>query len=233
MKIYPAIDLMNGKAVRLKEGKRETKKIYGDPLDIAKEFAGHVDKVHIVDLDGAFTGELKNVEVVRRIISETGLAVQFGGGIRSFENLKRVKDIGVENPIIGTKAMNSDFLAKATEKFNGITVSLDMKPEGLAIEGWKRSVDVGYREVFAEMKEYTDRFIFTSVPSDGALEGVGNVKKFWSDQEVIYAGGITTLEDLRDLEARGFSGGIIGKALYENEIDLAEAIGAFGDENAR
>lgn len=232
MKIYPAIDLMNGKAVRLKEGKKETKKIYGDPVEIAEEFSRYVDIVHIVDLDGAFTGELKNIELVQRIISKTDLSVQFGGGIRTFKNLKRVKDIGVEYPIIGTKAMDSNFLARATKEFTGITVSLDMKPEGLAIEGWKRSVDVGYREVFQEMKDYTDRFIFTSVASDGALEGVGDVKKFWSDQEVIYAGGITTLEDLRNLEDRGFSGGIIGKALYEKKIDLERAIKSFGDENA-
>ncbi|MCF7875709.1 1-(5-phosphoribosyl)-5-((5-phosphoribosylamino)methylideneamino)imidazole-4-carboxamide isomerase [Candidatus Bipolaricaulota bacterium] len=232
MKIYPAIDLMNGKVVRLKEGKKETKKVYGNPVEIAEEFAQHVDKVHVVDLDGAFSGKLKNIDVVREIISKTDLKVQFGGGIRSIQTLKKVKNIGVENPIIGTKAMEGNFLAKATEEFEGITVSLDMKPDGLAIEGWKKSVDSSYREVFEEMKKYTGRFIFTSVSSDGTLEGVGDVKKFWGDQEVIYAGGISSLEDLRELEGRGFSGGIIGKALYENQINLGQAIELFGDQHA-
>ncbi len=232
MKIYPAVDLMSGKAVRLKEGKKETKKVYGNPVEIAEEFARQVDKIHVVDLDGAFSGKLKNIDVVREILSKTDLKVQFGGGIRSIQTLKKVKSIGVENPIIGTKAMDRNFLAKATKKFEGITVSLDMKPDGLAIEGWKESVNVGYREVFEEMKTYTDRFIFTSVSSDGTLEGVGDVKKFWGDQDVIYAGGISSLEDLKELEIRGFSGGIIGKALYENRINLGQAIESFGDKHA-
>ncbi len=234
MKIYPAIDLMDGEAVRLKEGRKETKKDYGDPVVIAKRFAPHVDKIHVVDLDGAFSGNLQNLKVVENIRTKTGLGIQLGGGIRTTETLEAVKKIGVENPILGTKALEADFLKRAVEGFEGITVSLDLGPEGLAVEGWKRSVDLGPEEAFGKLKRYVDRFIFTSVSSDGRLEGISPPRNLPGNGggEVIYAGGITKLEDLQALEERGFTGGIIGRALYEETLDLEEAVERFGDKDA-
>lgn len=232
MKIYPAIDIMNGEAVRLQEGKRETKKVYGDPVEIAKEFERHVDKAHVVDLDGAFSGSPKNLATVKDILSQTDLSLQLGGGIRTEKNLHTVKGLGVANPIIGTKALEKGFLERVSKKFTGLTVSLDVRSEDLAVEGWKRSLEVDYREVFEDLKAHVNRFIFTSVSSDGKLEGVAEVEKFWDDREVIYAGGVTSPEDLAFLKSRGFDGAIIGKALYEETLDLAEMTKMFGDSNA-
>ncbi|MFW6005841.1 MAG: HisA/HisF-related TIM barrel protein [Candidatus Bipolaricaulota bacterium] len=232
MKIYPAIDVMNGEAVRLEEGKRETKKVYGDPIKIAKAFEPYVDKVHVVDLDGAFSGSPKNLTTVKKILSGTDLSVQLGGGIRTERNLRVIKELGVTNPIIGTMALEEDFLTRVAEKYNGLTVSLDVRSESLAVEGWERTLEADYREVFDELTYHASRFIFTSVGSDGKLEGVAEVEKFWGDQEVIYAGGVTSREDLRLLEDRGFDGAIIGRALYEGTLDLAEISDTFGDGNA-
>lgn len=232
MQIYPAIDLMDGQVVRLEEGKRERKKIYGRPMAFADEFSRHVDKVHVVDLDGAFTGKPRNLDVVREIIRKTGLTVQFGGGIRTLATLKEVKDAGVDNPIIGTKARDLKFLELASGKYQGITVSLDAGQEGLMIEGWSKSTSVSSREAFDKFKRYVDRFVFTAVSKDGKLEGVKDVEKFWGDREVIYAGGVTTLRDLTRLKKWGFGGAIIGKALYEGNLDVEEVINALGDEDA-
>ncbi|MBS3787282.1 1-(5-phosphoribosyl)-5-((5-phosphoribosylamino)methylideneamino)imidazole-4-carboxamide isomerase [Candidatus Bipolaricaulota bacterium] len=232
MKIYPAIDVMEGEAVRLEEGKRETKKVYGDPVEIAKEFESHVDKVHMVDLDGAFSGKPKNLETVKEILCRTDLSLQLGGGIRTEKDLHTVKDLGVANPIIGTKALEKGFLEAVAKKFTGLTVSIDVRSEYLAVEGWQKSLELSYREVFDELKAQVDRFVFTSIVSDGKLEGVAEVKKFWDDQEVIYAGGITSLEDLEFLEYRDFHGAILGRALYEGTLNLAEITETFGDCDA-
>lgn len=232
MKIFPAIDVMDGEAVRLEEGKRETKKVYGEPVEIAKEFENYVEKVHVVDLDGAFSGSPKNLATVKEILSRTDLSVQLGGGIRTEEDLRTVKELGVSNPIIGTMALENDFLAGVAKKFAGLTVSLDVRSENLAVEGWERSLEVDYREVFDELKAHVDRFVFTSVGSDGKLEGVADLEKFWEDPEVIYAGGVTTSDDLALLESRGFDGVIVGRALYEGTLELAEITESFGDRDA-
>lgn len=232
MRIYPAIDLMDGKAVRLEQGKRETKKVYGEPLEIARDFERYVDRIHVVDLDGAFSGSPSNLETVKSILSGTGLSIQLGGGIRTTRDLKTIKDIGVENPIIGTKALDQTFLEESVNQFPGLTISLDIHSESLAVEGWERSLEVDYRELFDELKEHVNRFIFTSVGSDGKLEGIADIEKIWDNQEVIYAGGVTSKKDLELLEGRGFDGAIIGKALYENKLDLGEITGSRGGINA-
>jgi phosphoribosylformimino-5-aminoimidazole carboxamide ribotide isomerase len=232
MKIYPAIDVMSGEAVRLEQGKKETKKVYGEPVEIARRFERYVDKIHVVDLDGAFSGTPSNLDTVREILTETELSVQLGGGIRTGKDLKSLEKIGVENPIIGTKALDSNFLEQSSRRFSGLTVSLDIHSENLAVEGWERHLEVDYRELFDELKQYVDRFIFTSVGADGKLEGITDLEKFWDDQEVIYAGGVTSRKDLEMLKTRGFDGAIIGKALYEEKLDLAEITGLRGDVNA-
>lgn len=233
MKIYPAIDIMNGESVRLVEGKRKTKKVYGDPVAIARRFEKYVDIVHVVDLDGAFEGGPRNLSKVKEILDRTELKVQFGGGIRTLGHLQSVKEIGVENPIIGTKALEQDFIERAADEVSGLTVSLDIRSGTLAVEGWEKSTDLNYREVFRELSHYVDRFILTSVQSDGKLEGIESLEKFWTDQQVIYAGGVTSEDDLTLLEKRGFDGAIIGKAIYEEVLDLERITKSFGDINAR
>lgn len=234
MKIYPAIDIMGGKAVRLEEGKKERKEVYGRPLDFAKNFSRTVDAIHVVDLNGAFSGEPKNLNAVKEILEETELRVQLGGGIRSRDILRTVTSIGVHNPVIGTKARDLEFLTKAANECEGLTVSLDAGEQGLMLEGWETATEVSPAEAFTEMKETVNRFVFTSVTRDGKLEGVGEVERFWEDEavEVIYAGGVTGVADIMQLKRKGFDGAIIGKALYEGEIDLEEAVACGGESVA-
>ena len=223
MEVYPAIDIMNGRAVRLYKGKREEVKVYGDPVEIAGRFAELVDKIHVVDLDGAFEGFPKNLGVVERIIRETGLRVQLGGGLRSYEAVERAYEIGVENAIIGTKAFDSEFLTRITDDFEGITVSLDSKGGRIAVKGWLES-GIPVRDAYETLRDYVDRFIYTSVERDGTLTGIEEIERFWDDEEFIYAGGVSSVDDLLKLEEIGFSGVIVGKALYEGKVSLEELL---------
>jgi len=223
MEVYPAIDLMNGRAVRLYKGKREEVKVYGDPFEIAERFAELVNKIHVVDLDGAFEGFPKNLDVVERIIRETGLGVQLGGGLRSYEAVERAYEIGVENAIIGTKAFDLEFLARITDDFDGITVSLDSKGGRIAVKGWLEE-GIPVREAYETLRGYVNRFVYTSVERDGTLTGIEEIKRFWGSEEFIYAGGVSSTDDLRKLFKAGFSGAIVGKALYEGLVSLEELL---------
>jgi len=224
MEIYPAIDLMGGKAVRLYKGKKNTVKVYGDPVEIAGRFAELVDKIHVVDLDGAFQGFPRNLNVVEKIIRETGLRVQLGGGLRSYEAIERAYEIGVENAIIGTKAFDMDFLRKVTDDFEGITVSLDSKGGRIAVKGWLES-GIPVREAYEMLKTYVNRFVYTSVERDGTLTGIEEIERFWKNEEFIYAGGVSSAEDVVRLKRIGFSGVIVGKALYEGLVKLEDLLG--------
>ncbi|NJE02810.1 1-(5-phosphoribosyl)-5-((5-phosphoribosylamino)methylideneamino)imidazole-4-carboxamide isomerase [Thermococcus sp. MV11] len=223
MEVYPAIDLMGGKAVRLYRGRREEVRVYGEPVEIAERFAELVDKIHIVDLDGAFEGFPRNLDVVREIIEETGLRVQLGGGLRSYEAIAKAYEIGVENAILGTKALDLRFLERITEEFEGITVSLDSRNGRVAVRGWLES-GMEVKEAYETLKPYVDRFIYTSVERDGTLTGIEEIERFWQSGEFIYAGGVSSAEDVRKLAKIGFSGVVVGKALYERKLALEELL---------
>ena len=223
MEVYPAIDLMDGRAVRLHRGMRESVKVYGDPVRIAERFAELVNKIHIVDLDGAFEGFPRNLDVVKRIIEETGLRVQFGGGLRSYEAVARAYEAGVENVIIGTKAFDIEFLRRVTDDFEGVTVSLDSRGGRVSVRGWLESgMDV--KDAYELLRDYVDRFVYTSVERDGTLTGIEEIERFWKSEEFIYAGGVSSADDLRRLAEIGFSGVIVGKALYESLVTLEELL---------
>ncbi|WP_456443551.1 1-(5-phosphoribosyl)-5-((5-phosphoribosylamino)methylideneamino)imidazole-4-carboxamide isomerase [Thermococcus sp.] len=223
MEVYPAIDLMDGRAVRLYRGRRESVKVYGDPVMIAERFAELVNKIHIVDLDGAFEGFPRNLDVVRRIIEETGLRVQFGGGLRSYEAVARAYEAGVENVIIGTKAFDIEFLREVTDDFEGVTVSLDSRGGRVSVMGWLESrMDV--KEAYELLRDYVNRFVYTSVERDGTLTGIEEIERFWKSEEFIYAGGVSSADNLRRLVEIGFSGVIVGKALYEGLVTLEELL---------
>ena len=223
MEVYPAIDLMSGKAVRLYRGRRESVKVYGDPVVIAERFAELVDKIHVVDLDGAFEGFPRNLDVVKRIIEETGLRVQFGGGLRSYEAVARAYEAGVENVIIGTKAFDIEFLRRVTDDFDGVTVSLDSRGGRVSVRGWLESgMDV--KGAYELLRDYVDRFVYTSVERDGTLTGIEEIERFWGSEEFIYAGGVSSAGDVERLAEIGFSGVIVGKALYEGLVTLEELL---------
>lgn len=223
MEVYPAIDLMSGKAVRLYRGRRESVKVYGDPVVIAERFAELVDKIHVVDLDGAFEGFPRNLDVVKRIIEETGLRVQFGGGLRSYEAVARAYEAGVENVIIGTKAFDIEFLRRVTDDFEGVTVSLDSRGGRVSVRGWLESgMDV--KDAYELLRDYVNRFVYTSVERDGTLTGIEEIERFWGSEEFIYAGGVSSAGDVERLAEIGFSGVIVGKALYEGLVTLEELL---------
>ncbi|ASI98596.1 1-(5-phosphoribosyl)-5-((5-phosphoribosylamino)methylideneamino)imidazole-4-carboxamide isomerase [Thermococcus celer] len=225
MEVYPAIDLMGGRAVRLYRGRRDSVKVYGDPVEIAERFAGLIDKIHVVDLDGAFGGFPRNLDVVKEIINETGLRVQFGGGLRSYGAVARAYEIGVENAIIGTRAFDVEFLERITGDFDGITVSLDSRAGRVAVKGWlEEGMDV--REAYDFLRKHVNRFIYTSVERDGTLTGIEEIERFWGDGEFIYAGGVSSVGDVEKLMEIGFSGVVVGKALYEGKIGLEELLEA-------
>ena len=225
MEVYPAIDLMDGRAVRLYRGRRESVKVYGDPVRIAERFAELVPKIHVVDLDGAFTGSPQNLGVVEKIINESGLRVQIGGGFRSYEAVARAYDAGVENVIIGTKAFDEAFLRRVAGDFEGITVSLDSMAGRVSVRGWLESgMDV--KGAYELLRDYVDRFVYTSVERDGTLRGIDEIERFWGGEEFIYAGGVSSVRDVLRLEEAGFSGVVIGKALYEGVLSLGEVLEA-------
>jgi len=223
MEIYPAIDLMGGKVVRLHRGRRESAKVYGEPLEITERFGELVDKIHIVDLDGAFEGSPRNFDVVERIIEETGLRVQLGGGFRTYKAVAKAYEIGVENVIIGTRAFDIEFLERVTADFDGITVSLDSKGGRIAVKGWVES-GMSIKEAYEFLRGYVDRFIYTSIERDGTLTGIEEIESFWGSEEFIYAGGVSSAGDVRKLAKAGFSGVIVGRALYEDHVTLEELL---------
>ncbi|AHF79910.1 1-(5-phosphoribosyl)-5-((5-phosphoribosylamino)methylideneamino)imidazole-4-carboxamide isomerase [Thermococcus paralvinellae] len=226
MRIYPAIDLMGGKAVRLYKGRKDKVKVYGDPVEIAKGFAEYVDKIHIVDLDGAFTGKPQNLDVAQRIIEETELKVQIGGGFRDYGSVEKAYKIGVENVIIGTKAFDLEFLEKITEDFDGITVSLDARGGRIAVKGWLEESSLKVEEAYEMLRKYVSRFIYTAIEKDGTLTGIESIERFWDKEEFIYAGGVSSVSDVLKLKEIGFSGAIVGKALYEGKVRLEELLEA-------
>ena len=226
MRIYPAIDLMDGKAVRLYRGRKDKVKVYGDPVEIAGVFAEYVDKIHIVDLDGAFSGKPQNLDVVKRIIEETGLRIQLGGGFRDYESIAKAYEIGVENVIIGTKAFDFEFLEKIIGDFNGITVSLDARGGRIAVKGWLEESSLKVEEAYEMLRKYVKRFIYTAIERDGTLTGIESIERFWKGEEFIYAGGVSSVSDVLKLREIGFSGVIVGRALYENKVGLEELLEA-------
>ncbi|MGB4434876.1 MAG: 1-(5-phosphoribosyl)-5-((5-phosphoribosylamino)methylideneamino)imidazole-4-carboxamide isomerase, partial [Defluviitoga tunisiensis] len=210
----------------LYKGDKKFVKEYGDPIMIAKKLSQFVDLIHIVDLDGAFEGSPKNLDVVQEIIKETGLKVEVGGGFRTYESIEKAYNIGVTYVIVGTAAFDLEFLRKVTQDFTNITVSLDVEKGKLKTKGWLENSNKNLKDAFEVFKQYTKRFIYTDTTKDGTLEGISSyINKFWNDEEVIYAGGITSVEDIKKLEIIGFDGAIIGKALYEGKIKLEDLKG--------
>lgn len=234
MRIYPAIDIRNGKAVRLKMGNYDDMTVYGDdPVKIALDFkALGAQYIHVVDLDAARVGESENSKVIGRIAIETGLPVQTGGGIRSLENIETKLNAGVARVIIGTRAVQEpEFVGKAIERFGAdkIVVGLDAKNGMAAVHGWEVESDktvIDLAEQFRDMGVQT--IVYTDISRDGMLSGpdVMTTEKLVdiTGLDIIASGGVGSSFDLERLEEIGVEGVIIGKAYYEGKVDLKKEI---------
>ena len=240
MLIIPAVDLMEGRAVRLRQGKKAEQTVYfDDPVEPAEAFARDgAELIHVVDLDGAFEGRSKNTESVKRIVRAVSphAAVELGGGIRNIESIERCLELGLSRVILGTAILKDPaLLPRAVKKFGGerIVVGLDARDGKVAIRGWEEVTGLDALTVAREAAgEGALRIIYTDIATDGMLAGpnLEALKKICrAGLAVIASGGIATLEHVRavaSLEKLGVEGMIIGKALYDGRIALKEAIAA-------
>ena len=236
MLIIPAIDIKNGRCVRLFQGNFEKEIIYGDnPIEVAEKWEKQEAKLlHIVDLDGAKTGKIKYLKLIAKIIKNISIPVEVGGGIRDLETIKELFAAGVGNVILSTLAYeNSSLLKEICEQYKEkISVSIDAKEGFLSIKGWQettkeKAIDFAQRMETLGVK----RFIYTDIKKDGTLSGINlqGIKKFAASIQgnVIASGGVSNIEDvkkIKNLKLNNLTGVIIGKALYTGAIKLEEAI---------
>ncbi|TLD81634.1 1-(5-phosphoribosyl)-5-[(5-phosphoribosylamino)methylideneamino]imidazole-4-carboxamide isomerase [Helicobacter sp. MIT 05-5293] len=229
--IYPAIDLKDGKAVRLLKGEMESAIVYGDALDFAKQFEAMGAKwLHIVDLNGAFAGEPKNIKQIEQILQHTHLQIQIGGGIRDEDCIKRYTQMGVKRVILGSMAMKNPQFVKEMAQIYPIVVGIDARNGKVAAQGWAEEGQIEANQL-AKMFAGSGiaAIVCTDINRDGALSGI-NID-FTEDigrQSQIYtiaSGGFSNTEELEILERNPYiQGVIIGKAFYENKINLKDIL---------
>lgn len=233
MIIYPAIDLYEGKAVRLFKGDYNEMTVYSEnPLEIAKDFqSSGADHIHMVDLEGAKLGTTPNFDVVKSVKENTDLFVEIGGGIRSMEVIEKYVDSGIDRVILGTAAVSSEgFVKEAVQKYGEkIAVGIDIKDGFVAIKGWTEKSEL---EAFDFAKQMQDigvkTLICTDISKDGAMQGTNHElyselsEKF--SMQIIASGGVSSLDDVKRLAGLGIHGAIIGKAYYTGAINIKEAV---------
>lgn len=235
MKIYPAIDLYGGKAVRLYKGDYNQMTVYSeDPVRVARDFrSAGADCIHLVDLEGARLGRPANLDVIERILRETGLFAEVGGGIRNMETVEAYLGIGVSRVILGTAAVEDPrFLEEALHKYGEkIAVGVDLKDGFVAIRGWTETSQLTAETFFDKMQSLgVKTVICTDISRDGAMKGTNReLYRVLSQKyaiDLIASGGVSTMEDVRSLAAMDLHGAIIGKAYYIGAIDLKKALEA-------
>ena len=233
MYLYPAIDLVQSKAVRLFKGDYAQMTVYSEnPLEVARDFERAGAKfIHLVDLEGAKTGETPNLDTVTAIAAQTGLFTEIGGGIRNMETAERYFNAGVDRVILGTAAVNDEaFLRQAVEKFGDkIAVGVDVKDGKVAIKGWTETSDQELVPFCKKMEAIgVKTLICTDISRDGAMKGTNRALYGELSKEcgvdIVASGGVSTMEDVKALAELGLYGAIIGKAYYIGAIDLAQAI---------
>ncbi|MBR3768641.1 MAG: 1-(5-phosphoribosyl)-5-[Clostridia bacterium] len=233
MIILPAIDMFDKKAVRLYKGDYKQMTVYSDnPVEIALDFkASGAEFIHLVDLEGAKDGTTPNIDIVEKIIKETGLKAEIGGGIRSKEVLERYLSIGVSRVILGTAAVNDrEFLLWAVEKYGEkIAVGADIKDGFVAIKGWVEKSDISCFDFFSDMEKIgVKTVICTDISKDGAMQGTNReLYKELSEKfniDIVASGGVSSIDDIKALCEMKLYGAIVGKAYYLKAIDLKKAI---------
>ncbi len=237
MIVFPAIDVLGGKSVRLFKGELKNLKVYyDDPLEPALIFESlGFSHLHFIDLDGARSGKPENLSALQRIAQNTHLTIQFGGGLRSLESVDKVLELGAERVILGTILVkNLELAEKVISKYGPekVVAAVDVRDEKVAIEGWQKKSSFALFEL-AKMLESLNpgHLLVTDIERDGTLKGVNfrlveNLLAM-TKLPIIISGGVSSLEDIKkaaELEKRGVEGIVIGKAIYEKTIDLKEAV---------
>jgi phosphoribosylformimino-5-aminoimidazole carboxamide ribotide isomerase len=246
VKLYPAIDILGGNAVRLIKGDFDAKKVYdADPLSAARGWvAAGAEYLHVVDLDGAKRGEPVNLDHLGRIAADAGVPVQVGGGLRTADAVAAALDAGAARVILGTVAFTDPDVLGEVLRAHGperILVAVDVRGGVVATHGWLQSTGTQARDAFAALRERGVRhFVFTNIDHDGMLDGANREEVAWvaraaGEGSVIFSGGIGRREDLealaslrRELALDGLDGVIVGTALYEKRFTIAEAKAALG-----
>lgn len=233
MIIFPAIDILKGKCVRLIQGDYNREKVYSDsPVDMAKQWETKgAEFIHIVDLDGAKSGKSINEEIIIEIAKSVNVPIQVGGGIRSMETVKTYLDNGVKRVIIGTAAIEDEvFLKEAVDTYGErIVVSLDAKNGYIATDGWTDTSDVLALDLVKKLEEIgVKTIVYTDIAKDGMLQGPNLEEQKAINEatsiDVIASGGVTTKEDVENLKQLNLYGAIVGKALYDGKITFEELI---------
>jgi phosphoribosylformimino-5-aminoimidazole carboxamide ribotide isomerase len=236
MKIYPAIDILDGKAVRLRRGRRAEATVYGDPLEMATKWVSKgAEWLHVVDLDGAFLGRLKNLDLLREMAAVVPLAkIQVGGGIRSITLVEGLLDAGIQRVVLGTAAVEDPAFVKQAlkEQPHNIAVGIDALDGSVQVAGWTENSHIRAITLAKRLQELGARVvIYTDISRDGVLAGpnIEATKEMLesTDLSVIASGGVSSIADLRhlaELDHSRLDGVIIGKALYEGLIGIEEAL---------
>lgn len=233
MIILPAIDLLGRKAVRLLKGDYNQVTVYSDsPLEVARKFKSlGATHIHMVDLDGAKYGTTPNMDIVAEVAENTGLFVEIGGGIRSMDTVKKYIDAGVSRVILGTAAICDEVFLKEAVRTYGekIAVGADVKDGKIAVKGWLEQSDVTLDEFFLKMQNLgVKNIICTDISRDGAMRGT-NLELYRElsakySLDITASGGVSSIEDVKELRKMNLYGAIIGKAYYTGAVDLKEAI---------
>ncbi|MFH0967274.1 MAG: 1-(5-phosphoribosyl)-5-[(5-phosphoribosylamino)methylideneamino]imidazole-4-carboxamide isomerase [Methanobacteriota archaeon] len=234
MKIFPAVDILGGLCVQLVQGKRDSATRYGDPLTCAQQWLSEgADALHIVNLDGAFGSATANAEQIRRVISNTDVEVQLGGGIRSLDDARAWLETGIDRVILGTFAVsNPDCLTSLSEEYGSerIMAGVDARNGQIVVDGWERQAGdyLDWADIF--IKKGAGSLLYTNVNVEGLCNGIEDtpVQELTRriSAPVVVAGGITTSRDVRTLRDAGASGIVLGSALYSGKITLKQAMEA-------
>ncbi len=237
--VFPAIDLIDGKCVRLLQGVYSSETQYSDdPISQALSFQEEgASWIHIVDLDAARTGIANNASIIEKIASQLEIPVQVGGGIRDLERARLIFDSGVTRIVIGTAAIENPSLLEEVVSIGRVAIAGDLKGNKVAVHGWKKKTDLSYTDLFERFeKTGVDAYIVTHIERDGTLEGpdIDAYKNIISSttKDVIASGGVGSTDDLRDLSlldvnGKNLRGVIVGRAFYEGKFSLSQAIEAF------
>ena len=234
MKIFPAIDIKDKKCVRLVKGNFDNKTEYEmSPVEQARKYKDHGFKnLHIVDLDGALTGDTVNLDIIQIIVKNFDLKIEVGGGVRSIESIKKYTDAGVEKVILGSAAIkDKNFLKEACQKFpNQIALGLDAKDGYLSVSGWKENSNKLTLDFLKEVNDLgASRLIYTDINQDGMKQGPNFEETLkvadTSNCPVIISGGVSSIDDIKkakELNNKNIEGIIVGKAIYDGDINLVE-----------